>query len=130
SRNNIDIDNLLIAEAHDRALAVVFCDLLNRQVEILISCCSDFVFAGFLLGFRRHIKLTVSTMPSPIRQAEKIRNKSKDREHSEYLDIPIIERLRVASWTRRVKAVANSIRLSSTSSLRSPALFRALPFFS
>ena len=55
-RNDIDIDNLLIAEAHDRAFAVVFCDLLNRQVEVFISCCSDFVFAGFLLGFRRHIK--------------------------------------------------------------------------
>ena len=60
SRNNIDIDNLLIAEAHDRAFAVVFCDLLDRQVEVLVSCCSDFVFAGFLLGFRRHIKMTVS----------------------------------------------------------------------
>jgi hypothetical protein len=41
--------------------------------------------------------MTLSTMPSPIRQAEKIRNKSKGREHSEYLDIPIIEQLRVAS---------------------------------
>jgi hypothetical protein len=70
---------------------------LNRQVEVFVSCRSDFIFAGFLLGFRRHIKMTVSTMPSPIRQAEKIGNKSKGREHSGYLDILIIERLRVAS---------------------------------
>jgi hypothetical protein len=29
---------------------------LNCEIEILISCCSDLVFAGFLLGFRRHIR--------------------------------------------------------------------------
>jgi hypothetical protein len=29
---------------------------LNRQIEILIPRRGDLIFAGFLLGFRRHIK--------------------------------------------------------------------------
>ena len=56
SRNDVDIDNFLVTQTHDRAFTVVFSDLLNRQIEILISRRCDFIFAGLLLGFRRHIK--------------------------------------------------------------------------
>ncbi len=38
SRNDIDIDNFLVAKAHDRAFTVIFGYLLNRQIEVLISC--------------------------------------------------------------------------------------------
>ena len=36
-RNDLDVCDLLITQPHDRPIAVVFCDLLNRQVEILVS---------------------------------------------------------------------------------------------
>ena len=52
--NNIDVDDLFITQSHDRAIAVILSDLLNCQIEILISRGGDSVFAGFLLGFRRH----------------------------------------------------------------------------
>ncbi len=55
SGNDVDVDNGSIAEAHDRAVAVVFRDLLNRQVEVLVAGSDDFVFAGcFFFGFRSH----------------------------------------------------------------------------
>jgi hypothetical protein len=55
---------------------------LNRQIEIFVSCGGHFVFAGFLLGFRRHIYVPLITSTSTIRQAEKNRSKSKGRERA------------------------------------------------
>ena len=55
-RNDVDIDNLLVAEAHDRAFAEVLGDLLDRQIEVLVPRRGDFIVAGFLLSFRGHIR--------------------------------------------------------------------------
>src|SRR5437899_4026793 len=43
-RNNIDVDDLLITQSHDCPIAVILSDLLNCQIEILISRGSDSVF--------------------------------------------------------------------------------------
>ncbi len=69
--DDVDIDNLFVAKTHDRAVAVIFRDLLNRQIEILISRDGEFVCAGLLFSFRRHIEVTVITSPPTVRQAEK-----------------------------------------------------------
>ena len=53
-RDDIDIDNRIITQAHDRPVAVIFSDLLDRQIEVLIARGSDFVFAGFFFSFRGH----------------------------------------------------------------------------
>ena len=53
-RNDIDIDDLVVAKAHDRAVAVILGNLLNRQFEILVSRDGEFVFGGFFFGFRGH----------------------------------------------------------------------------
>src|SRR5947209_8922483 len=31
--NNVDVDDLFVAKAHDRAMAVIFRSLLNRKIE-------------------------------------------------------------------------------------------------
>lgn len=53
-RDDINIDDFFFAEAHDRTIAEVFGDLLNRKVEILIARRSDFVFGSFFFGFCGH----------------------------------------------------------------------------
>src|SRR6059058_2394719 len=53
-RNDLDVDDLLVAETHDRAITVVFCDLLNGQVEVLVTRSDELVFAGFFFGFSGH----------------------------------------------------------------------------
>src|SRR4029434_10116772 len=68
--NRVDIDDLLVTETHDRAFAVVFRDLLNRKVEVLISRGSDFVCACFFFGFGRHIEIPLSTSVAPLRQGK------------------------------------------------------------
>ena len=42
-RNDIDINDPLSAQTHDRSFAVIFRDLLDRQIEILIPRCIQFV---------------------------------------------------------------------------------------
>ena len=54
-RDNVDINDLLVPETHDGAFAVVFRDLLNGKIKILISRGGYFVFAGFLCGLGGHI---------------------------------------------------------------------------
>src|SRR5207245_2393444 len=54
-RNDIDIGNFFVAETHDCALAIIFGDLLNREIEILVSRGGHFVFAGFFFSFCSHI---------------------------------------------------------------------------
>src|SRR3954471_23364376 len=44
-RNNLDVDDLVVAETHDGAVAIVFCDLLNREVEVLVTRGDELVFA-------------------------------------------------------------------------------------
>src|SRR5439155_1102467 len=41
--NNVDVDDLFVAKSHDRAIAVIFRNLLNRKIEILISRSGEFV---------------------------------------------------------------------------------------
>src|SRR5262249_50785254 len=69
--NNIDIDNPFPAQTHDRAFAIVFGNLLDGQIEILISRRGQFVSRCFFVGLCRHIRMTLSTTPTPVRQAEK-----------------------------------------------------------
>ena len=54
-RDDIDIDNLFVTQAHNRAVAVILGNLLNRQVKIFISRGGQFICAGFLFSFGRHI---------------------------------------------------------------------------
>ena len=42
-RDDIDVDDLVVAEAHDRAVAVILGDLLDGEIEILIARGCDFV---------------------------------------------------------------------------------------
>src|SRR4030095_2826917 len=81
--NNVDIDNLFVTEPHDRAFAVIFRDLLNRKVEILISRGGDFVWACFFFGFGRHIEISLSTSVASLRQGKSKRLFCpKEREYS------------------------------------------------
>src|SRR5437667_8122814 len=71
-RNDIDIDNLVVTQAHDRAVAVILGNLLNGQVEIFVSRGGQFICAGLLFGFGRHIGITLSKSLATIRQAQKL----------------------------------------------------------
>jgi hypothetical protein len=51
-RDHVDVDNLLVTEAHDRAFAVILRDLLNREIEVLIARRSNLFGAVFGIGFR------------------------------------------------------------------------------
>ena len=53
-RDDINVDDLFGTQAHDRAFAVVFGNLLNGEVEILVSRCGYLVGAGFFFSFRGH----------------------------------------------------------------------------
>jgi hypothetical protein len=55
-RDDIDINDFLPAQTHDRTFSVVFRDLLDRQIEILISRSIQFVTGCFFFGLRRHIR--------------------------------------------------------------------------
>src|SRR6266508_3283938 len=68
--NDVDINDLCVTETHDRAFAVIFRDLLNRKVEILISCGGEFVCACFFFGFGRHIGIPLSTSVASLRQGK------------------------------------------------------------
>src|SRR5207244_13494775 len=70
--NNVNIDDLFITETHDRAFAVIFRDLLNRKVEILISRGGDFVCACFFFSFGRHIEISLSTSVASLRQGKSV----------------------------------------------------------
>ena len=70
--NDVDVDDRFIAEAHDRAVAVVFRDLLDREIEILIAGGNDFVFAGcFLFSFGSHRGSSLSTCAAGVRQEKR-----------------------------------------------------------
>ena len=43
-----------VAEPHDRAVAVIFGDLLDREVEVLVAGGDEFVFGGFFFSFGSH----------------------------------------------------------------------------
>src|SRR5882724_2480830 len=55
-RNDIDIDDFLVAKAHDRAFAVIFGYLLNRQIEVFVSRRRQFFSGCFFFGLCRHIR--------------------------------------------------------------------------
>src|SRR6266404_2635229 len=54
--DDINIDNLIVTKPHDSAFAVILGDLLNRQIEIFVSCGDYFVFAGLLFSFGGHTR--------------------------------------------------------------------------
>src|SRR5437870_13253591 len=54
--DDVDIDNLFVPKAHDRAVTIILCNLLNRKVEVFISRDSEFVSASSLFSFRGHIQ--------------------------------------------------------------------------
>src|ERR1044071_4699879 len=58
SRNDINVRDPFAAQTHDRAFAVILCDLLDRQVEVLISRGSQFIGGCSLFGLCRHIRKT------------------------------------------------------------------------
>ena len=69
----IDIDDLFVSKTHDRTVAVVLGDLLDRHIKILISRRRHFVGACFFFSFRRHIEVPLSTLLVTVRQEEKRR---------------------------------------------------------
>src|SRR5215813_11990833 len=70
-RNDIDNNDLFPAQTHDRTFAVIFRDLLDRQVEVLISRGSKFVSGCFFFGLCRHIRKNLTTTHASVRQAQK-----------------------------------------------------------
>src|SRR5205807_2388164 len=71
SRNDIDINNPFAAQTHDRTFAVIFRDLLDRQVEVLISRGSQFISGCSFFGLCRHIRKNLTTTHARVRQAQK-----------------------------------------------------------
>src|SRR5262249_49481508 len=55
SWNDIDINNPFAAQTHDRPFAVIFRDLLDRQIEVLMSRGSQFFSGCPFFGLCRHI---------------------------------------------------------------------------
>ena len=55
-RDDVDIDDVIVAEPHDRALAVVLRDLLDGEIEVLVAGGDDFALflLGWFFGFRGH----------------------------------------------------------------------------
>src|SRR5206468_10480245 len=73
SWNDIDINDPFAAQTHDRTFAVIFRDLLDRQIEVLISSSSQFISGCFFFGLCRHIRKNLTTTHASIRQAQKQR---------------------------------------------------------
>src|SRR5262249_25536007 len=71
SRNDIDIDDPFPAQTHDRTFAVIFRDLLDGQVEVLISRGSQFISGCSFFSLCRHIRKNLTTTRASIRQEQK-----------------------------------------------------------
>src|SRR5207247_8990606 len=71
SRNDIDINDPFAAQTHDRTFAVIFRDLLDRQIEVLISRSSQFISGCFFFVLCRHISKTLTTTNASISQPQK-----------------------------------------------------------
>ena len=71
----------VVAESHDRAVAVILRDLLDREIEVLVAGGDDFVFGGFFFGFRGHKENSLSTSleSSPSRKAPRTLSENDDR---------------------------------------------------
>ena len=52
--DDLDVDDLVVAETHDRAVAVVLGDLLDGEIEILVAGGCDLVDSRFFFGFCGH----------------------------------------------------------------------------
>jgi hypothetical protein len=85
SRNDIDINDPFAAQTHDRTFAVIFRDLLDRQIEVFISRGSQFISGGSFFGLCCHIRKNLTTTHASIRQAQKrspyTDSNEKGREH-------------------------------------------------
>src|SRR5262245_47568742 len=71
SRNDIDINDLFPAQTHDRTFAVIFRDLLDRQVEVLISRGRQLISGCSFFSLCRHIRKNLTTTHASVRQAQK-----------------------------------------------------------
>ena len=74
--DDVDVDDLLVAEAHDRAVAVVLGDLLDGEIEVLVAGGDEFVFGRFFFSFGGHKRLLATSLRAA-RQAEKRPNAKK-----------------------------------------------------
>jgi hypothetical protein len=52
--NDFDVDDLLVAEPHDRAVTVIFGDLLDGEVEVFVAGGDEFVGGGLFFSFGGH----------------------------------------------------------------------------
>ena len=85
SRNDIDVNDPFPAQTHDGTFSVIFRDLLDRQIEVLVSRGSQFISGCSFFGLCRHIRNNLTTTHASVRQAQK-RSPSTDynekgREH-------------------------------------------------
>ena len=85
SRNDIDINDPFAAQTHDRTFAVIFRDLLDRQIEVLISRGSQFISGCSFFGLCRHIRKNLTTTQASDSPSTKAiaadRQQRKGREH-------------------------------------------------
>ena len=77
--NDIDVDDLVVAEPHDRAVAVILGDLLDREIEVFVARGCDFVFSRFFFSFRGHRSVPLRTSPVGLRQVKNCRPERKRR---------------------------------------------------
>ena len=60
-RDHLHVHVRGIAEAHDGSVSEILCDLLDGEIEVLVSCGGDFVF--FRVGFGGHMNTTLHPRP-------------------------------------------------------------------
>ena len=73
---------VVVSEPHDGAVAVVFRDLLDGEIEVFVAGGGDFVFGGFFFGFRGHRRSSLGTAArgsSPSRKAPRGCSENDDR---------------------------------------------------
>ena len=68
--DDFDVDDLFVAESHDRAFAVIFGDLLDGEFEVFVASGDKFIFGGFFFSFGGHSGFLGTSLHAP-RQAEK-----------------------------------------------------------
>src|SRR4029077_1540038 len=50
-RNDVDIRDLVASQAHDGTFTIIFGNLLNRQIEILVSRSDNLAFVSLFFSF-------------------------------------------------------------------------------
>ena len=75
--NDFDVDDLLVAEPHDRAVAVIFGDLLDGEIEVFVAGSDKFVFGGFFFSFGGHKRGSLRYDAATIAPSRKARLRRK-----------------------------------------------------